>query len=422
MLHGYYPHDVMNEEPSHIEYEAGDDGYWRIDRPDRLEEDFGVTAGHVQDWHLFLSGQGRAWEICRRLYQAGSLLDPPPEIIRTWSREEVAKEFGIPKAEVDHEINHAAEEWRLRKARADVTRASKVEGEDEIAKLTSFSNSSGLEPDQVSMLLNAYGFGDVRDEMLRAQVANRIISLKDYLISQHSRTKARQLIRMEMSLHAKEKMLLIYTNKIEHIVRTDPNLNTHSTDLENYRVKAAELDKEIRQITKDHTTLQDEIGANDIDMTTRKRIFVETVAYIQLKCQEYESDPESVLLDGVFRADEIDWLLESLGDRRPQYRPDITVRLHDALLPRNLWDPEYKPPKLTLRVCQELRRMADCMRAVPEDAAPLPDMEAEDDGLPTGDGLMPPMEPIPADAISPSLLPAGMAAHATTRGSSIGVY
>lgn len=394
----------MDEEITHIEYEAGDDGYWRIDRPDRLREDFGVTAADVEEWHLAMSGQGRAWEIVRRLYQAGSLLDPDDAVIRSWTREEVAKEFGIPKAEVDHEITHAAEFWRLRKARADVSRAAAASGgADEIERLTSFSNSAGLEKDQVDRLLASYGFADVKDELLRAQVANRILSLKDYLMSQHSRTKARQLIRMEMSLHAKEKMLLLYTNKIEEIVQSDPDLSVKGRELDGYREKAADLDKEIRQITKDHAALQEEIGADDIDLTTRKRIFVETVAYIQEKCRQYESDPETVLLDGVFRADEIDWQLDPLDERRPQYRPDIVVRLHDALQPRNLWDPDYKPPKLTLRVCQELRRLAECMRAVPDDAPPLPDMEAEEDDLPTGDGVMPVMESVSDQVVAPSL-------------------
>lgn len=411
----------MDEEIGHIEYEAGDDGYWRIDRPDRLRDDFGVTAADVEEWHRVLSGQGRAWEIVRRLYQAGSLLDPDDAVIRSWTREEIGKEFGIPKAEVDHEVTHAVEFWRLRKARADVVRASAVAGGvDEIERLTAFSNSAGLEEQQVDRLLEAYGFADVKDPLLRAQVGNRILSLKDYLMSQHSRTKARQLIRMEMSLHAKEKMLLLYTNKIERIVEEDPELKSKGSELDSYREKAANLDKEIRQITKDHAELQEELGADDIDLTTKKRIFVETVAYIQEKCRQFESDPEMLKVDGVFRADEIDWLLEPLDERRPQYRPDIVVRLHDALIPKNLWDAEYKPPKLTLRVCQELRRLADCMRAVPEDAQPLPDLEAEDDDLPTGDGVMPVMEDVPAEA-AVAAAPAGLFAR-REEGPAMGVF
>jgi hypothetical protein len=411
---------AMDEEITHIEYEAGDDGYWRIDRPDRLKEDFGVTATDVEEWHRALSGQGRAWEIVRRLYQVGSLLDPDDAVIRSWTREEIGKEFGIPKAEVDHEITHAAEFWRLRKARADVARAADAAGgSDEIERLTSFSNAAGLDADKVDKLLDAYGFGDVRDDMLRAQVANRILSLKDYLISQHSRTKARQLIRMEISLYSKERMLLLFSNKIEQIVAEDPELKSRATELDGYRLKASDLDKEIRNITKDHAALQDEIGADDIDLTTRKRIFVETVAYIQEKCRQYESDPESVLLDGVFRADEIDWLLDPLDERRPQYRPDIVVRLHDALQPRNLWDPEYKPPKLTLRVCQELRRLAECMRAVPDDAPALPDAEADEDELPLGDGVMPTMESVTNQDTPP---PAAAFGARQESGPAIGVF
>ena len=262
----------------------------------------------------------------------------------------------------------------------------------------------------------------MKDELLRAQVANRIISLREYLESPHSRASARQLIRNEISLHAKERLLLIYNNKIEQISEEDPELKSRGTELDGYRKKAADLDEEIRAITKAHSTLQKEIGADDIDMTTRKRFFVETVAYIMEKCREYESDPESVLVDGVFRADEIDWLLEPLDERAPQYRPDISVRLRDALLPENLWDEHYVPPKITLRVCQELRKIVAAMRAIPEDAEPLiENTSGDDDELVSGDGgvvAMPVMDEVTAAA--PLNIPGRIARRDS--GKSIGVF
>lgn len=393
-------------EISHLEYETLDGVYWRIDRPDRLLEDFGVAAAEVADWHGVMAFQGRAWEILRRLYQAGPLLDPDEEVLVPWTREEIGKKMGIPKAEVDHEIHHSAEHWRLLKARGEVSKAAKeaLAGDDEIDRLTKFSNSAGLDSATVDKLLEAFNFSDVKGDLLRAQVANRILSLREYLESPHSRTSARQLIRLEVSLHAKERMLLVYNNKIEQITEDDPELQVKSSELDGYRTKAKDLDAEIRAITAAHSKLQQEIGADDIDMTTRKRIFVETVAYIMQKCREYESDPATVLLDGVFRADEIDWLLEPDGERVPQYRPDITVRLHDALQPRNLWDTDYKPPKIALRVCQELRKLAECMRAVPEDAKPLPDMEAEGDEGDIGEGMVMPILETP-ETTAPRVMP-----------------
>jgi hypothetical protein len=394
----------MSEAPKYVEYEPSDDsGYWRMERPDLLEADFGAKREDVEEWHRFIAGRGRVWEIVRLLYQAGSMDDEDPDLIVSWNRAEVAKKFGIPVAEVEHEIVFAAGQWKLAQARAEVSAAASTIGEDEIGQLEQFANAANLGKSDVDRLLESFSFGDLRGELLRAQVANRIISLRSYLESPHSRTSARQLIRMEVSLHAKEKMLLIYNNKIEAITTEDPELKVKDKELDGFRQKAKELDEEIRKITKAHSDLQESIGADDIDMTTRKRIFVETVAYLMDKCREYESNPENVLVDGVFRANEIDWLLEPLGERTPQYRPDISVRLRDALLPENLWDPHYKPPKIALRVCQELRKIVAGMRAIPEDAEPLMDVEDDEDDVTFSENSIPVMEDMAAP--TPVLIP-----------------
>lgn len=372
----------MSEESRHIEYEPSDEsGYWRMERPDLLEVDFGVRAEDVEEWHRFMAARGRVWEIVRRLYQTGGMNDKDPDLMIPWTRAEVAKKYGIAAAEVDHEIEHAAGQWKLKQARAEVAKGMSEEDGGDIEMLTRFSNAAGLGQGDVDKLLLAFGFEELKGDLMRAQVANRIISLRQYLESPHSRTSARQLIRMEISLHGKEKMLLLYNNKIEQIVDDDPELKVRSSELDSYQDKAKKTDEEIRKITTAHTVLQEAIGADDIDMTTRKRIFVETVSYLMQKCREYESDPENVLVDGVFRAKEIDWLLEpgAGGERAPQYRPDISMRLRDSLLPENLWDPHYVPPKITQRVCQELRKIVAGMRAIPEDAEPLLEIEDGDD-------------------------------------------
>lgn len=372
-----------------LEYEPVEDVHWRIDRADLLREDFGVSAADVDEWHRAMAGRGRAWEILSRLYQVGELLDPDEEVTRSWTRAELGKRFGIPKAEVDHEIEHAVEFWNLRKARGQVAEVVAAEG-GEIDQLASFANAAGMGSRDVDRLLEMFGFSEIRGELFRAQTANRLLSLKDYLMSQHTRTMARQLVRWEVSLHTKERMLLVYTSKIEELLESDRDLQSKGGEIDKLREKAADLDREIRVITTAHSKMQKDLGADDIDMTTRKRIFVETVAYVQEACRMYESDPENLKVDGVFRADEIDWLLEPEGERAPQYRPDISVRLHEALQPRNLWDPKYKPTPISRRVCQELQRLAECMRAVPEDAPPLPDLDAdEEDGLVAGDGMVP---------------------------------
>lgn len=369
-----------SEAQRYVEFETTGEEYWAVDRFDRLLKDFMLEVGDLPEWHKAMSGQGRAWEICSRLYQVGSLMNPDPVVLRSWTRAEIAKEYGIPQGQVDHEIEHAVEYWRLKHARRKVaSEALQMAGIDEIDHLTSFSNADSIDKGMVDKLLEAFNFSDIKDETLRAQVAHRILSLKDYLSSPHSRTSARQIIRMEVTLHGLEKILVGYNNKIDRLSEEDPERRASGTEIDSLSNKAQDLDKEIRAISKAHAALQKELGADDIDMTTRKRIFVETVGYIMEKCRQYESDPENVLVDGVFRANEIDWLLEPLGERGPQYRPDISIRMAEALLPENLWDPHYKPTKIQQRVCQELSKIVETMRAVREDAAALPEDDDDDD-------------------------------------------
>lgn len=375
----------MNEPVTFLEYEpTSESGYWRMERPDLLEADFGVSRSEVEEWHRWIAGRGRVWEIVRKLYQLAGFLENDTDVMVSWTRADVAKKYGIPVAEVDHDVKFAVDHWRLHVARAQVAKDSAAISQGgatdgDIESLIGFSNAAGLEASAVDRLLAAFSFGDIKDELLRAQVANRIISLRDYLESPHSYTSARQIIRLEVSLHGKEKMLLLYNNKIEQIADDDRELKSRKDEMDAFRLKAKDLDAELRAMTKAHSDLLKEIGADDIDLTTRKRIAVETIGYVMNLCRIYESDPKNVLIDGVFRANELDWLMESEGERAPQYRPDISIRIREALLPENLWDPHYKPTKIQMRVIQELRKMVACARAIPEDAEALLENEGDDE-------------------------------------------
>ena len=334
------------------------------------------------------------------------LTNPDEDVLRTWTRAEIGKKFGIAAGQVDHEIENAVAHWKLKHARREVARqATSGADDDEIEKLTSFSNADGIEKSAVDKLLVAFNFDEVKDEALRAQVAHRILSLKDYLASPHTRTSARQIIRMEVTLHGLEKILVGYNNQIDRLSEEDPERRSRGGEIDTLSDKAQKLDGEIRKISKAHADLQKDLGADDIDMTTRKRIFVETVAYIQDKCRQYESDPENVLVDGVFRAGEIDWLLEPLGERPPQYRPDISLRLKEALTPENLWNPDYQPTKIPLRVCQELRKIVETLRSVPEDAAPLIEPDDDDDEAQGMEGVDVPLIDADAESGMPAVMP-----------------
>lgn len=379
--------------PQVVEFETLAEEYWRVDRFDLLARDFDLDAGEVADWHDVLKAQGMAWTILERIYQVGPQLDAHEDILRPWTRAEVAKRYGIPVAQVDAEVENAARHWKLQRARTELKREATSEaGQDDIELLTSFASAEGIGEDDISRLLEAYNFKEIKDPLMRAQVAKRILSLKDYLMSPHSRTAAREIIRMENAMHSLEKTMTGVQNKLDQQISEDPERIRLASEIDANSKKVNDLNKELRLISVAHAKAQKALGADDIDMTTRKRIFVETVAYIQEQCRIYESDPENVRADGVFRANEIDWLMEPLGERGPQYRPDISTRLADALTPENLWDPEYVPPKVSIRVCQELRKLVEGMRKIPEDAPPLIELDDEDEVSSISEGMAVPLE------------------------------
>ncbi len=378
----------MSDEIHFIEYEPADDGgYWRLERPDLLEGDFGVRAADLERWHRFIV-RTKVWEFVRRLYQVGALAEDDPDILRGWTRAEVAKRFGIPVKEVDHDLAAAAEAWRIHDGRENLARQAAAEAGGDAAadleRLLAVNNRAGLGDEMVGRVLDAFGFGDVRGDGLRLQVANRILSLREYLESQHTKAAARQLIRWEISLHHNERLLIVYNNRMEEILERDPKLTANDGEMEVVKKKASDLEKLIRETTDAHKALQKEIGADEADRTTQKRRLIDTMGFLMEMCAKWETDPDEILVDRVFTAGEVDWLLQPLGERPPLYRADIVTRMSEALRPENLWNPDYKPTKIQVRVTQELARLVRCMREVPEDAAPLPVADEDEDAVPLG--------------------------------------
>jgi hypothetical protein len=364
------------------EYETSGEEYWQVAGWEDLVAAFGLREDQLAAWHDVMAGQGRAWEIIRRVFRVSALLDPEPDDLRVWTREDLAGKYGISESLVADEISNAVKEWSLNQARGQVKQGVALISDEEMDHLTRFSNGDGMTEDVISRLLKAFNFDHIqKDSILRAEVASRIVSLKDWLNSPHKRMGARELIRTEISMHGLDSLLVGYQNKLAKLQEDEVAGIQKDAEIEMVHVKISNLEKQMREMSKAHADKQESIGANDLDMTTRKRIYVETVSHLIDQCREYESDPENWKPDGVWTANEINWLLEPSGERDPQYRFDIAMVARDCVMPEHLWDPKYKPPKVTRRVCQELNRLIAVMRVVPKDAEPLPDRdEEEEDG------------------------------------------
>ena len=370
----------MSQNPRQ-DYVTSGEAYWAVEDFAALSKALGVKPAELTDWHDEFAGQGRAWEIIRRLYRVAPLVGSLEEDdIREWTKQELADKWGVAPAVIDSEIKGAAKRWHLRKQeRAASGEVNRLISEDELKSLTRFSEGEGLDEDTIARLLDSLNFKQVTDPALRAEVANRIVSLKSWLSDSHTRVSAREVIRMEISMHGAETRMLHWQTRMEEEIqnaeagKNDPAFMREKSEkaIENAREKLDDADKTLRQLTKDHSALLKHLGADELDMAARKRIFVETATYLIDRCREYESNPENINADGVFTAAEIHWLTEPLGERDPQYRPDISVRVAEALQPENLWNPDYVPTPIQRQVQRTLLGMVKRVHAtrkdVPED-------------------------------------------------------
>ena len=72
------------------------------------------------------------------------------------------------------------------------------------------------------------------------------------------------------------------------------------------------------------------------------------------RVREYHENPEHKLVDGVFTAQEVVWLLTPTKLRAAQYRPDIVTRVNECLQPEHLFDRDYEPTKIQRKACRQL--------------------------------------------------------------------
>ena len=409
-----------------VEYETISGEFWGVQDFTGLASRFSIGAGDLAEWHDFVSRMGRAWDVVARLHGVASLVTENDDEMRLWKLKELAAHYGAKEKQLDLEVAAAVRAWAAHRARGVVDREA-VAGisEDEFKKLTSFTRMDGLGEGMTEELLTAFNFDDVKDELLRATVAQRILSLREYLTGHHTRTQARQLIRLEISIHTQERLQSRYQNEIDDALALDPKLVAGGNRIEDLREKIKEIEKEMRTLLDAHTKLAKAIGADETDLTARKVVIVDTMAYVMELCLLFESDPANWKPDGIFTAGEIEWLTEPLGERPPQYRPDIVLRMREALAPENLWNPDYQPTPIQQRVVQKLRRAFELATGEIGDPDAKPDRERDEDDEDTGDkemaeGAPTPMVDVP-DAGEHRAFASQFAA-ADTGGDVMGVY
>ena len=379
-----------------VEYQTLTDEFWGVQDFAGLAARFSIGAGELAEWHDYVSKQGRAWDVVARLHGVASLVTDNPDELRLWKLAELAKQYGAKEKQLDLEVKTAVRSWAAQKARQSVDgEATAGISEDDFRKLTAFTRKDGLGEGMTEELLEAFNFDDVKDELLRATVAQRILSLREYLTGHHTRTQARQLIRLEISIHTQERLQSRYQNEIDEALELDPKLTAGGDRIESLRKKIKETEGEMRTLLDSHTKLAKAIGADETDLTARKVVIVDTMAYVMEQCRLFESEPANWRPDGIFTAGDIEWLTEPLGERPPQYRPDIVLRMREALAPENLWNPDYVPTPIQQRVVQKLRRAFEMATGEIGDPNAEPDRERDEEDEDTGEAEMAEGAPAP---------------------------
>lgn len=382
-----------DELPPMEEYETSGEEYWQVNAWPGLAAAFSLKATDLPLWHDTFAGQGRMWEMMRRIYRIAPVMLDSDVYLREWTITEVAESMGVAETLLQGEFSKVVSHWQGIRANDQVKQDVGAISDEDIAHLTRFSDGDGMGDEVIQRLLKAFNFEHIqKDPVLRAEVASRIVSLKDWLNSPHTRTSARELIRMEITMHGMDKMLIVYRNKIAELLEKEVLSKDDFTEMKGLEDRLGALEKQMRSTSEAHQKKQEAIGADDLDMTARKRIYTETVSQLVEMCAEYESDPENYKIDGVFTAREIEWLVEPKGERDPQYRFDVVMAINEAMQPENLWNSQYKPTKVTRRVCQDLARIIKTVREVPADAPDLPDPEDEEELVGMDAPVMGPVE------------------------------
>ncbi len=320
---------------------------WTVDQWRELCTRFDVRAKELPLWHRELSGTS-SWTIIRLRYQVGPLFGAgfDQRTLDPWTEGDIAGELGMSLKRVEETIAEAVKFWQKRR--------SEIPIEDRMLKKPNPGDTAGdapqndkptgihftvmdqVKPEEVNSILAEAGFAKIADDDKRIYAARRISELKPWFEDKKSRETARQIVNAELNLRRYEELLLKDNLKAEEFRK-----------LEEAQTKLAEK----------HQDLIAEIGADEIEEDAQRSLALDTYSSFARGMQEWYAKRERKLLDGIFTGDEVMWLLTPTDFREAQYRPDIVIRLKEALEPENLWSENYEPTPVQRSACRVLARI-----------------------------------------------------------------
>lgn len=344
----YYPHSSKVE--------------WHVDQWRNLTADFDVRIKELPLWHQELSGT-RAWGAIRLLYMVGPLFGEgfDADTLRDtpWQIDEVARKFGHSHKLVEADIKEAIKFWHKRRKEvpleerilksstrpkaddpanpADVTGENAREDtqpERSGEPILNLTSTHQVTPQQIHEILQEAGIFTGLDDDKRLYAARRVLDLRRHFEDPRTRETARQIINCELNMRTYEEKLLG-----EKYLKPED---------------FTKLEQALTKLTEKHRDLIGEIGADEAELDGQRSVALDTYSSFARGMQEWYGKNERTLIDGIFTAEEATWLLTPAHMREAQYPSAIVIRMKEALLPENLWAPDYEPTPIQREACRAL--------------------------------------------------------------------
>lgn len=369
------------QEPRFMEYDPdGDDGVtWTVNDWPALKEAFALEASDLVLWHRHLcAAEGRYWKIIKRIFGViptmGDAVED--EDMEDWDFPKLAKTWGLPEKQLREELETVADHWKKERLSRKITQATTVPG-DGVKPLDGgvrFAPHQDLAEERISELLEAFFFDHHKSKSDRLFIANRILELWTLFEDKNRREPARQLINMELNLRDSETSRALLKSRLETLAQTKELNSTQSGEILKIQEALDKNEKSHTALTEKYFRAAADIGEEEIEQGELRKIALGTASHFIEAQRQFHASGDRDLIDGMFAADELKWLTTAIPLRPAQYRPDIVLRVNEAMRPENLWDPNYKPTPIVREASRRMLKFAKLM-ADEEETPIIPEID-----------------------------------------------
>lgn len=374
-----------------LEYSpAGEDApSWLVSDWQGVKADFSLEEFEIDLWHSSLAGQGRPWLVVRRIFGVAPLWGDgvTPDDMEQWSWKDLSKRLGVPEAALRQDLHNAVEFWKKCKMAKSVNHHMEAQAAahenagpesghhpDEDG-LPDFQIHKSLTDEQINTILTPFRFHTIRSESDRLYVANRILELHKLLADKYRRESVRQLIVMELSMANYEATIHILKMRLDMIQRKAQLDTKDSAEIQNISKSLENAEKALTALSTTYQKQADEIGGDEMEAGEARRVAIGTISHLMEAHRMYYESGDRDLIDGMFTAEEVVWLSQPLSMRPAQYRPDVVLRMREAMMPENLWGKDYKPTTIQREACRRMLKLVQAM----SDEIDAPEIQGIDD-------------------------------------------